>query len=154
MDSHENKGAPFVATFPGWKTEMDLKIHFPEPALHPYKATWEQLGLFQLSVRVEIAQDRHNPKKVDPKMVALAKCRIEDIMRDEFKRVAGGHREKRFRKLAQIYRHLAITMAVKVEEAMDRQKDPMLVKRSYATKWKAHQKDFDKQAARYLKVNI
>lgn len=57
------------------------------------------------------------------------------------------------RKLAQMYRHLAITMAVKVEEAMDRQKDPMLVKRSYATKWKAHQRDFDKQAARYLKAN-
>lgn len=58
-----------------------------------------------------------------------------------------------FKKLAQIYRHLAITMAVKVEEAMDRQRDPMLVKRTYSTKWKAHQRDFDKQAGRYLKAN-
>ena len=58
-----------------------------------------------------------------------------------------------FRKLAQMYRHLAIAMAVKVEEAMDKQKDPMLVKRSYATKWKAHQRDFDKQVGRYLKAN-
>lgn len=63
-------------------------------------------------------------------------------------------RDSRFRKLAQMYRYLAITMAVKVEEAMDRQKDPMLVKRPYSDKWKAHQKDFDKQAARYLKANI
>jgi len=62
-------------------------------------------------------------------------------------------RAERFKKLAQMYRHLAITMAVKVEEAMDKQKDPMLVKRSYTTKWKAHQKDFDKQAGRYLKAN-
>lgn len=68
--------------------------------------------------------------------------------------VAGERRSKNFRKLAQIYRHLAITMAVKVEEAMDKQKDPMLVKRSYATKWKSHQRDFDKQAGRYLKANI
>lgn len=62
-------------------------------------------------------------------------------------------RSERFRKLAQIYRYLAINMAVKVEEAMDRQKDPMLVKRTYSTKWKAHQRDFDKQAARFLKAN-
>lgn len=59
-----------------------------------------------------------------------------------------------FKKLAQMYRHLAITMAVKVEEAMDKKKDPMIIRRTYATKWKAHQKDFDKQAARYLKANI
>lgn len=62
-------------------------------------------------------------------------------------------RTNSFRKLAQLYRQLAVTMAVKVEEAMDRQKDPMLVKRTFATKWKAHQRDFDKQAARYLKAN-
>ncbi len=62
-------------------------------------------------------------------------------------------RSEGFKKLARIYRHLAITMAVKIEEAIDKTKDPMLVKRTYATKWKAHQRDFDKQAARYLKAN-
>lgn len=68
-------------------------------------------------------------------------------------RFAMERRGNAFRKLAQLYRYLAITMAVKIEEAMDQKKDPRVIKRSAATKWKAHQKDFDKQAARYLKAN-
>lgn len=62
-------------------------------------------------------------------------------------------RTNSFRKLAQLYRQLAIHMAVKIEEAVDKQKDPMVMKRTFAAKWKAHQRDFDKQAARYLKAN-